>query len=236
MRRILPLILFLLAACEAVPVAQTPDSSAPIDPAHARAEKATRQFIAVASTVEPVAEDQCRHTTTGMNCDFLIVIDDRPASEPNAFQTLDDQGRPILAFNLAMIASVENADELAFVMSHESAHHILGHLARVEEDAAVGAIIFSGLAAMSGADAATVRSAEEFGASVGARTFSKEYELQADQLGTIIAIKSGFDPIKGAEFFARIPDPGDRFLGSHPPNAARIEIVRRTALAYATTN
>ena len=233
MRRILPLILLLLAACEAVPVAVTPGNPTPASPVRERAERATRQFIAVASTVEPVAEDQCRRTTTRLNCDYLSVIDDRPASEPNAFQTLDSQGRPILAFNLAMIASVENADELAFVMSHESAHHILGHLARVEEDAAVGAIIFSGLAAMSGADAAAVRSAEEFGASVGARTFSKEYELQADQLGTIITIKAGFDPLRGAEFFARIPDPGDRFLGSHPPNAARVDIVRRTAQAYA---
>ena len=33
---------------------------------------------------------------------------------------------------------------------------------------------------------------------------------------------------------AIIPDPGEKFLGSHPPNAARIAIVRRTAAAYAT--
>jgi len=162
------------------------------------------------------------------------VVDDRPGQEANAFQTLDRQGRPIIAFNLALIASVENADELAFVMGHEASHHILGHLARVEEDAAIGAIIFSGLAEMSGADAATVRSAEEFGASVGARSFSEEYELEADQLGTILTMRAGYDPVLGAEFFMRIPDPGEKFLGSHPPNAARIAIVRRTAAAYAT--
>ncbi|MBU2963736.1 M48 family metallopeptidase [Citreicella sp. C3M06] len=236
MRRFLPLLFLALAACGAVPIATTPTGSAPSTLAEQRAERATRQFIDVATTVEPVVEDECRRSTRGLNCDFLIVVDDRPAAEANAFQTLDDYGRPILAFNLAMIASVQNPDELAFVMSHESAHHILGHLARVEEDAAVGAIIFSGLAAMSGADDAAVRTAEEFGASVGARTFSKEYELQADQLGTILAIKAGYDPLKGAAFFTRIPDPGDRFLGSHPPNAARIEIVRRTAETYRATN
>ncbi|MCR8549629.1 M48 family metallopeptidase [Salipiger sp. P9] len=233
MRRFLPLVLFLLAACESVPVLTGPDLSTPDDPVQQQAARASRQFVAVASTIEPVAEAECRRLTRNLNCDYLIVVDDRPNEDPNAFQTLDRRGRPIIAFNLALIASVQNADELAFVMGHESSHHILGHLARVEEDAAMGAIIFSGIAAMSGADEATVRSAEQYGASVGARTFSKEYELEADQLGTIITLRAGYDPVRGAAFFTRIPDPGDRFLGTHPPNSARIAIVRRTAEAYA---
>ncbi len=48
-------------------------------------------------------------------------------------------------------------------------------------------------------------------------------------IGTVIAHRAGFDPVRGAEFFARIPDPGNRFLGTHPPNSARIETVRRVA-------
>ena len=31
-----------------------------------------------------------------------------------------------------------------------------------------------------------------------------------------------------AQFFARLPDPGNRFLGSHPPNAKRISTVQQT--------
>ena len=54
-------------------------------------------------------------------------------------------------------------------------------------------------------------------------------ELEADALGTIIAHEAGFDPLRGAAFFERIPDPGNQFLGTHPPNAARIETVRRVA-------
>ncbi|MGB0799102.1 MAG: peptidase M48, partial [Planktomarina sp.] len=30
----------------------------------------------------------------------------------------------------------------------------------------------------------------------------------------------------GAAYFTRIPDPGNRFLGTHPPNGARITTVR----------
>ena len=50
----------------------------------------------------------------------------------------------------------------------------------------------------------------------------------SNALGTVLTWKAGYDPERGAAFFARIPDPGNRFLGTHPPNAARIETVRRT--------
>jgi Zn-dependent protease with chaperone function len=35
--------------------------------------------------------------------------------------------------------------------------------------------------------------------------------------------------VRGAEYFNRVPDPGNRFLGTHPPNADRIRVVRQTA-------
>ena len=234
MRRIFASLLFiLLAACEPVTMAPPgPGGPAPAAaplPIRGEIDRAARQFVSVVETVEPVAEAQCRSLTTRRNCDFLIVIDDRPGQAPNAFQTVDRRGRPILAFNIPLIASVRNADELAFVMGHEAAHHILSHLERTAESANVGAVIFSGIAAMGGADAAGVREAERLGAAVGARTYSKEFELEADRLGTIITMRAGYDPVRGAEFFARIPDPGNRFLGTHPPNATRMELVRRTA-------
>lgn len=234
MRWLVVLAFGLLAACDVpapMTTAQPRPQTAQTDQqdARTRAGAAARQFVTVVQTVEPVAERECRRLAPRANCDFQIVVDDRPGQPPNAFQTVDRTGRPILAFNLALIASVENADELAFVMGHEAAHHVLGHLGRTQQNAAVGAVILSGLVALGGADAATVQSAEQLGASLGARTYSKEFELEADQLGTVITARAGYDPVRGALFFNRIPDPGNRFLGTHPPNAARMEIVRRTA-------
>lgn len=236
MRRLVLLAFFALAACDVpAPASQvqprpqsTPAQLSDQD-ARNRASIAARQFVTVVQTVEPVAERECRQRAPAANCDFQIVVDDRPGIPPNAFQTVDRTGRPILAFNLALIASVDNADELAFVMGHEAAHHVLGHLGRTQQNAAVGAVILSGLVALGGGDATVVRSAEEIGASLGARTYSKDFELEADQLGTIITARAGYNPIRGAQFFNRIPDPGNRFLGTHPPNAARMDIVRRTA-------
>jgi predicted Zn-dependent protease len=230
-RLLLSLALALLAACGPVSLPLPAPGDQGASPAQLRANLAARQFVQVVKTVEPVAERECRARTSGLNCDFQIVVDDRPDQAPNAFQTEDRFGRPILAFNIGLINSVRNADELAFVMGHEAAHHILDHLAKTRESATIGAVVFAGIAAISGAEAEAVRSAAQLGAAVGARTYSKEFELEADQLGTIITYRSGYDPGNGSAFFARIPDPGNRFLGSHPPNAARLQIVRITAAA-----
>ena len=82
-----------LSGCVATtqpPVDQTP--SQPSKPAAAPAKSDLRQFAQVVRTVEPVAERECRERTSGLNCDFKIVVDDAPSKSPNAFQTLDKQG------------------------------------------------------------------------------------------------------------------------------------------------
>ncbi|UYV38210.1 M48 family metallopeptidase [Rhodobacteraceae bacterium D3-12] len=225
----------VLAGCVGVTPSQTPPAGGTAGAekvtvsSKVRAQRAAKQFVAVVNTVEPVAESECRKRAKGANCDFQIVVDDRPGQPPNAYQTLDKTGRPIIAFTLALIADVRNADELAFVMGHEAAHHIAGHIQRQKENAAAGAVIFAGLAVLTGADASSVQSAQDLGAAVGARSYSKEFELEADALGTVITKRAGYNPLIGAEFFTRIPDPGNRFLGTHPPNAQRIETVRRVA-------
>lgn len=231
MRLIAILCLIGLAGC--VPATETgaPSRPAPTSPPTTPS-MPTRakvdQFVSVVNSVEPVAENVCRsRTAAGTNCDFRIVVDDRPNQPVNAYQTLDKSGRPIIAFTLPMIAEVRNRDELAFVMGHEAAHHIAGHIPRQQQNAMAGAVLLGGLATLGGASADAVRTAADLGASVGARSYSKEFELEADALGTVITRAAGYDPVHGAAFFTRIPDPGDRFLGTHPPNAQRIETVRR---------
>ncbi|SEP86398.1 M48 family metallopeptidase [Thalassovita taeanensis] len=227
MRWIVLSVMLVLAGCAA------PMPQSAVQPAGrsvvASPEELARQFVQVVDTVEPVAERECRQRAPAANCDFRILVDAREGQPANAYQSLDEGGRPVIVFTLALISEVENADELAFVMGHETAHHISGHIARQRQNAAAGAEIFAGLATLTGANASGVRSAQELGAAVGARSYSKEFELEADALGTIITKRAGYDPVRGAAYFSRIPDPGNRFLGTHPPNARRIDVVRRTA-------
>lgn len=182
---------------------------------------AALNFLTVVARVEPVAEAYCRSAGSAENCDFQIVIDDRPGQPANAFQTLDRSGRPIIAFSLALIADARNADEIAFVLGHESAHHIAGHIPRQQQTAVAGAVLAGIMAAANGAGRAEVEQAQQLGAGLATRSYSKDFELQADAIGTEIAFHAGFDPLRGAGFFDRLPDPGDAFLGSHPANAQR---------------
>jgi predicted Zn-dependent protease len=207
-----------------VPVSATP---------RAIARDAVESFVRVIETVEPIAEAECRARAPQANCDFRIVVDDRPNLPPNAYQTVDDDGRPIVAFTIPLIVEVRNSDEMAFILAHEAAHHIAGHLTRQRQNANVGAVVFGELAGvLNSSNPDAILAAQEFGAALGARTYSKEFELEADALGTVIAAKAGYNPVVGAEFFFRIPDPGHSFLGSHPANADRIAIVQRTAARF----
>ncbi|SMX33672.1 M48 family metallopeptidase [Octadecabacter ascidiaceicola] len=233
---------FALAGCDvavqpSVPPVSQPPVETPIQAASPntrfeipRTERGmARAFVDVVQQVEPVAERECRNRSPRLNCDFLIVVDDRPGQPPNAFQTVDEQGRPIIAFTIALIADARNRDEIAFVMAHEAAHHVENHLGRQRENATLGAVVFGQLAGVTGGGDEAVRTAQELGAAVGARSYSKDFELEADRLGTIIAARAGYNPVRGADFFFRIPDPGNRFLGTHPANAERVQIVRQTA-------
>ena len=213
-------LLMALGGCVATypaPPAQPQATVEPVQPARAAAET----FLTVVSRVEPVAESYCRSVAVVRNCDFRIVVDDRPGQPPNAFQTLDRSGRPVIGFTLALIADARNPDELAFVLGHEAAHHIAGHIPKRNDQALSGALLAGVLAQASGLSPDEVRAAQNMGAEVAARSYSKEFELEADALGAEIALAAGYDPVKGSGFFDRLPDPGDRFLGSHPPNAQR---------------
>lgn len=195
--------------------------------------QAIDSFVQVVQTVEPIAESECRARAPNANCDFRIVVDDRVGLPPNAYQTLDDAGRPIIAFTIPLIVEVRNRDEMAFILAHEAAHHIEGHLMRQRQNADVGAAVFGQLAGViGGSNPEAILAAQEFGAALGARTYSKDFELEADALGTIIAATAGYNPLRGADFFFRIPDPGNSFLGTHPANADRVATVQRTAARF----
>lgn len=217
-----------LAGCVEVTGAPPPASTSPAASASAPAQDA-RVLGAVVARVEPVAESECRRRTSGTNCDFLILIETDAGAPPNAYQSLDKNGRPVLTITATLVADTRNPDELAFILGHEAAHHIRGHIPKQQQTAVAGALLGGVLASLGGASEATIRTAQDIGATVGSRVFSKDLELEADELGTIIAARAGYDPVLGAQYFQRIPDPGDRILGTHPPNGDRLKTVQRTA-------
>jgi len=184
-----------------------------------------RQIVA---RIEPIGEQICRDIGRMSNCDFKVQVDTSSPDVVNAYQTLEKDGRPLVVFSIGLLKAARNTDEVAFVLGHEMAHHIAGHIEQRRGSSGLGGMILGGLIAYSGGSAQDVDSAFDLGAAVGSRVYSKDHELQADEIGTLITYYAGYDPLRGSKFFTRIHDPGDKFLGSHPPNAARIDRVNRT--------
>ena len=186
-----------------VPAAQPATAT----PSGARA--SARAFIQVISRMEPAVERECQQRRTQpINCDFQFVVDDRAGLEPNAYQTIDSTGRPIIGFTLSLIGEARNADELAFVVGHEASHHILGHINRKSNAATMGAVILGGLASAYGGSTESIKTAQDFGAQFGARFYSKDWELEADYLGAIIALNAGL-PLDKAFLADLVYWPGD---------------------------
>ncbi|MGY6412425.1 MAG: M48 family metalloprotease [Alkalilacustris sp.] len=228
MRRLALLLPLLLAACVIVePIPSGPPPQAQAAAPRLDTRTAVANFERVVERMEPVATAECR-AQRRRNCDFLVVVDTRPGLPPNAFQTLDENGRPVIGFTMSLLADARNIDELAFIFGHEAGHHIAGHIPRIADEARTGAIIAGALAALTGADDRTIERVAGIGGQIAARRFAPAFELEADEIGTVLTWRAGFDAERGAQFFSRIPDPGNAFLATHPPNAQRIEVVRRT--------
>ena len=160
-----------LAGCVVVPAGQVPVGTSesvtvpagrsPDKPADAR--ESARTFIQVISRMEPAVEREChQRRTQPINCDYQFVVDDRAGLEPNAYQTIDSSGRPIIGFTLSLIGEARNADELAFVVGHEASHHILGHINRKSSAATMGAVILGGLASAYGGNSQSIQTASVF--------------------------------------------------------------------------
>lgn len=229
MRRAVLLIAFMafgLAGCDVVP---EPEAAPPITNASFAVGPA--QFASVVERLAPVVQDSCKQADLVRNCNIRLYVAQTPDGISNAFQSIDGLGRPFVVVTDGLLADVRNEDEIAFVLAHEAAHHILNHLDRQRVDAIEGAEVLAEAAERDGGTRRDIRKARQVGAFVGARLYAQEYELEADALGAILLREAGFDAERGALLFMRIPDPGNHALNTHPSNATRRQVVRDAVLS-----
>jgi Zn-dependent protease with chaperone function len=201
---------------------------------------AESRFNRVARRVEPAGRKVCKEATANLedfNCNVNIAID-RSMTVRNAYFTYQN-GEPIIRLSLPLVRDTQSDDEVAFVMSHEFGHLIGRHIEKQEQQAMVGAIILGTITAYGNAYSASagqyydpnaVANNMELGAAAGALAYSQTYELESDTLGTYIAQLAGYDPIEGAQFFARPEEARTSvgtlsFWGTHPPDEKRLATV-----------
>ena len=220
MRWAMMIAMLALAACD---VGGVNDVLTPVSQ-----QRAVGNFDIAVSRVMPIAEDKCRASAASHRCDFQIVVDDRPGRAPNAFQSLDDHGRPVLTFTAALVADARNPDEIALIIAHEAAHHIDGHLGQLNRKVAFALGQDDRVPPALGL-AHDLDQSETAWSDIQASVHA--FELEADALGAQIVMSAGFDPVKGAQIFLRLPEPHAHAAGAHPANADRFRAVRRAKAA-----
>jgi predicted Zn-dependent protease len=198
-------------------------------------------FRRVVARVEPTAERFCREEVPRAPsgyCDFTIVLETDPRMPPNAFQTRSSDGRPVVVVSASLLGQMLSDDEIAFVLAHETAHHVADHIPRQQQSQMLGALILGGMVAAAGqasgspASQDAIRQAMDMGAFVGGRAYSQDYELEADWLGAFITVRAGYDPERGALIFARPAlsrSGGPIILSSHPASPRRLALITRAS-------
>lgn len=158
-----------------------------------------------------------------------VVVFDDPAV--NAFALPNGK----IGLFRGMMLAVENDDQLAAVIGHE-----LGHVTAQHAAARVGLSQASRLgiglgSALLGGGEARVEQSTRLGIAAAdvllSRPFSREQELEADEIGVAYMARAGYNPVQAIEFWedrmaARGRSPIE-FLSTHPAGSTRIQRLRQ---------
>jgi beta-barrel assembly-enhancing protease len=164
---------------------------------------------------------------------FRYEFDVVNAREINAFAL---PGGPMFV-NRGMIEAAKNEGEMAGVMAHEISHVALRHAtAQATKQSSIGSqlgtigLILGG-AILGGQGGAQIGA---MGAQVLQTRYSRDYETQADILGSRIMANAGYDPRDLANIFQTIQQQSSggrapEWMSSHPDPGNRFEKINREA-------
>lgn len=109
-------------------------------------------------------------------------------------------------------------EELALVVAHELGHNTQKHM-----DAKMGNQLIGGL--IGALISVAIRTdVSQIGSNIGQMAFSKEFEAEADYVGTYYAAKAGFNVDRAADFWRRMAVEHPAAIGhgtTHPDTASR---------------
>ncbi len=146
--------------------------------------------------------------------------------------------------NRGMIEKAHNEGEIAGVMAHEMSHVALRHGTAQATQATkyeIGQVIGSVVGAIIGGRVGSVvAQGTQFGLGTAFLRFSREYEKQADILGTHIMADAGYDPRDMANVFRTIEKEsgpgGPQWLSDHPNPGNRYAYINQEAQLLRVAN
>ncbi|MBD8487154.1 M48 family metallopeptidase [Echinicola sp. CAU 1574] len=137
-----------------------------------------------------------------------------------------------VAFYTGILPVCQNDEGIAVVMGHEVAHAIASHARERMSQGLVANGLLGGVQAALGQNPTLTETifmqAVGMGSQVGMLKFSRDQELEADQLGLIFMAIAGYDPRVAPEFWERMEASSGgaappEFLSTHPGPDRRID-------------
>jgi len=153
---------------------------------------------------------------------FKLIVDPQMRDTINAFT----DGKTIFV-TPGLLRFLQSDNELALVLSHEIAHAVLDHVQKTMGNKIVGSIFDIAIAITTGINTYGI-----FG-DLGSLIYSKEFEKEADYLGTYILAVSGYDITNAPDLWRKMAAeyPGstkDVFLSTHPSTPERYILIENT--------
>jgi beta-barrel assembly-enhancing protease len=195
--------------------------------------------------VSSYVEDIGRRLTAAIPADlrhpeFRYTFEPVNVREINAFAL---PGGPMFV-NRGMIEAAHTEGEVAGVMAHELSHVILRHgtaQASKAQKYQIGQVAGAVLGAIVGGGWGQIISqGSQFGLGTAFLRFSREYERQADILGSQIMARSGYDPRDMANMFKTIEKEGGaggpQWLSDHPNPGNRVAYITKEAESLRVQN
>nr|MBI1231152.1 M48 family metalloprotease [Cytophagales bacterium] len=195
----------------------------------------------IASAVEQyLKENNYESVTDGFSWEFNLIESD----QINAWCMPGGK----VAFYTGIMPVCQDETGIAVVMGHEVAHAIANHARERMSQGMVANGLLGGVQAAIGQNPSLTQTiflqAIGFGGQVGMLKFSRDQELEADQLGLIFMSIAGYDPREAPDFWERMNatsggNAPPEFLSTHPGPTRRIERLQEQmpdALAYYEKN
>jgi predicted Zn-dependent protease len=182
----------------------------------------------VAAQLRHFAPPLCQHAKAA-NCTFQVEYSSDDT--PNAHA----EGESKIVINHGLIQYLRTDAEAAAVIGHEMGHHIANHIEERRNNALlgglIGVVVGAGAVVASGGTADpnagdVVNSSTRIGASVGALSYSKEEEREADVLAAFLLARAGYDLEQAGDIWRVLAATGGggrtKILASHPSNPERM--------------
>lgn len=145
-------------------------------------------------------------------------------TQSDAVNAFADGKQIVVTTGMLRFATSDN--ELALVIGHELAHNTQEHIKAKMGNQLLGALLGAAVSVAIKTDVTRT------GADIGGMAYSKEFEAEADYVGTYYVAKAGFPVETAAEFWRRMAVEHPKAIGhgtTHPDTASRFTAIEAAA-------